>query len=208
MKTTNFISKRTVLSIFLSITMSIAFVSCDSDDADSTMTASTTSSSESIDDISKRAPKKGDNSIAAIAVKGGFNELVKALVYVDQELNTGLVNMFANGKDQYTVFAPTDEAFQNLYEALGVTEINQLEPELVLNVLKYHVVEGRRAANSVVPPTNSKTITTLLGATFMVDKMGVITAVGNSANIKSPNNSASNGIIHVVDAVLLPIKIN
>jgi uncharacterized surface protein with fasciclin (FAS1) repeats len=47
------------------------------------------------------------------------------------------------------VFAPTDDAFY-LYAALGVTGITELEPTLVLNVLKYHVVEGHQATN-VVP---------------------------------------------------------
>jgi uncharacterized surface protein with fasciclin (FAS1) repeats len=75
-----------------------------------------------------------------------------------------LVDLFLNGTDQYTVFAPTNEAFENLYEALTEIEgITDLPAELVLDVLLYHVVEGRRAANSVVPPVRSRTITTLLG---------------------------------------------
>ncbi|HWR94299.1 MAG TPA: fasciclin domain-containing protein [Flavobacterium sp.] len=155
---------------------------------------------------SNAAPAPGNTPIAGIAVAAGFNELVSALVYVDKELNAGLVNLFANGKDQYTVFAPTDEAFKNLYKALGVDKISDLPATLVLDVLKYHVLEGRRAANSVVPNTGTKEITTLLGAKFYVNTNGMIQAVGNNANIKAANISASNGIIHVVDAVLLPIK--
>ena len=70
-------------------------------------------------DARQGAPKKGDESIAAIAIaNGSFNELVDALLYVDEELNAGLVDLFLNGKDQYTVFAPVDSAFFNLYNAL------------------------------------------------------------------------------------------
>lgn len=152
------------------------------------------------------APARGTSSIAQIAINAGFSELVSALSYVDAELNAGLVNLFLNGKDQYTVFAPTNAAFQNLYTALGITKISDLPATLVRDVLLYHVVEGRRASNSVVPKNGTKNISTLLQVGFTVDAQGKITAVGNSANITAANISASNGIIHVIDAVILPIK--
>jgi len=151
------------------------------------------------------APAPGDASIAAIAIDAGFSELVGALAYVDEKLNAGLVNLFLNGKDQYTVFAPTNAAFEALYGALGITKISDLPAALVLDVLKYHVTEGRRAANSVVPKKGTRTIETLLGVKFTVDNTAKITAVGNTAKIVAPNISASNGIIHVIDAVILPI---
>jgi len=154
----------------------------------------------------KRAPAKGNASIAEIASNAGFNELISALVYVDSELNTGFVNLFANGKDQYTVFAPTDQAFKNLYSALNVNSITELPAPLVRDVLLYHVAEGRRAANSVVPKNGTREITTLLGNQFSVTPNGSINAIGNSATITTANISASNGIIHVIDTVLLPIK--
>jgi uncharacterized surface protein with fasciclin (FAS1) repeats len=148
----------------------------------------------------------GEDPIAAIAIEAGFSELVGALVYVDEELGAGLVALFLNGTDQYTVFAPTNAAFEALYVALGVDGITDLPAELVLDVLLYHVAEGRRAANSVVPPVNDRVITTLLGETFTVNSAGVITDIaGQSVNIVTPNISASNGIIHVIDTVLLPL---
>ncbi|MFM8431255.1 MAG: fasciclin domain-containing protein [Bacteroidota bacterium] len=152
------------------------------------------------------APAPSNQPIAQIAIDAGFTELVSALVYVDDSLNAGLVNMFMNGTDQYTVFAPTNTAFQNLYTALGITAITDLPPTLVRDVLLYHVVDGRRAANSVVPKTGTRDISTLLGVNFSVNTQGQITAVGNTANITAANISASNGIIHVIDAVILPIQ--
>lgn len=153
-----------------------------------------------------RAPAPGPDSIAQIAIDAGFTELVGALVYVDAELDAGLVHLFLNGRDQYTVFAPTNEAFEDLYAFLGITEITDLPPELVLDVLLYHVTEGRRAANSVVPPRMDRSITTLLGPSFSVDRTGTITDLfGQEIKIVAPNISASNGIIHVVDTVLLPL---
>lgn len=151
----------------------------------------------------------GTQSIAAIALAddGEFDELVAALIHVDTELNAGLVNLFLNGTDQYTVFAPTDAAFEALYQTLGVSAITEVDAQTVLNVLLYHVTEGRRAANSVVPKNGTRTIETLLGSTFSVSTSGQITAVGNKANIVKANISASNGIIHVIDTVILPITL-
>jgi len=170
-----------------------------------------------------KAVKKGDMTIAEIVVASTeaeepqFTLLLAALEYA------GLTDVFAGG-DQYTVFAPTDEAFGNLVSAVG----GLLDPEVVendgpfaaidtllgegtiYNVLLYHVTDGRRAANSVLPKNEGqmKTIETLLeGATFKVDKDGMISAVGNTANITSANVSASNGIIHVIDAVILPVDL-
>ncbi|TVR52510.1 MAG: fasciclin domain-containing protein [Gemmatimonadales bacterium] len=156
--------------------------------------------------VENRAPAPGDDPIAAIAIGAGFTELVGALQYVDAELDAGLVELFLSGTDQFTVFAPTDEAFEGLYSFLGIEEITDLPPELVLDVLLYHVAEGRRAANSVVPRVGTRTIETLLGASFTVNPQAQITDIfGQTANIVAPNISASNGIIHVIDTVILPL---
>jgi len=168
--------------------------------------APTTDARISAASVGKGAPKPGSSPIAQIAIDAGFTELVSALVYVDSELKTGLVDLFMNGTDQYTVFAPTDAAFQNLYSALNVASIEELPATLVRDVLLYHVVEGRRASNSVLPKVGIKKISTLLDVEFTVNPQGQITAIGNTANITSANISASNGIIHVIDAVILPIN--
>jgi uncharacterized surface protein with fasciclin (FAS1) repeats len=156
--------------------------------------------------------KPGTISIAQIAIDNGFTELVAALMYVDDELDAGLVDMFMNGKDQYTVFAPTNAAFETLYAALTIKlgstidEITDLPATLVLDVLKYHVTGGRRASFSVLPKNGMREITTLLpDASFWVSPSGMITAVGNTAQITNPDFNASNGIVHVIDQVLLPI---
>jgi uncharacterized surface protein with fasciclin (FAS1) repeats len=197
----------TSLRIFaLTAFITFGLTSCTSNENSSEDTVAKKLTIKETFDAMNRAPAPGNSSIAGIAVNGGFNELVSALVYVDSELNTGLVNLFANGKDQFTVFAPTDQAFQNLYAALNVSDITELPAPLVRDVLLYHVAEGRRAANSVVPRRGTREITTLLGSNFAVTSSGSINAIGNTATITTPNISASNGIIHVIDTVLLPIN--
>ncbi|TVR28024.1 MAG: fasciclin domain-containing protein, partial [Balneolaceae bacterium] len=157
-----------------------------------------------------RAPAPGDLTIADIVVASTdadpaeFTLLLAALEY------TGLTGVFTGG-EQYTVFAPTDQAFLNLVENLGVDASDpfaSIDAELgegtVFNVLLYHVVEGRRAANSVVPNNpraRDRKITTLLeGATFSVSSGAIITDIaGQDVNIVAADVSASNGIIHVID---------
>lgn len=179
--------------------------------ANSSFTSSTVPSEAP---ASQAAPKKGDDPIAVIAINAGFDELVAALTYVDDELDAGLVDLFLNGTDQFTVFAPTNDAFGNLYALLSdvlktdIDEITDLPAEVVLDVLLYHVTEGRRASNSVLPKKNYKTITSLLEETFAVRPDGSIqdglSGLRDDAVIDTPNISASNGIIHVITQVIVP----
>jgi uncharacterized surface protein with fasciclin (FAS1) repeats len=189
------------------------FAGCESDNA--IISPDETSFGEmAIAAQANRAPAPSTESIAAIAIGAEFDELVGALVYVDQELETGLVELFLNGTDQFTVFAPTNEAFQNLYGLLSavlgteIDEITDVPASVVLDVLFYHVTEGRRAANSVVPRRGERTITPLLGETFAVRTDATIrdglTGLRDDAAIVTANISASNGIIHVIDQVIVP----
>ena len=169
---------------------------------------------DSTEPLLARAPAPSGTPIAAIAIGAGFSELVGALSYVDAELETGLVDLFLEGTEQYTVFAPNNEAFENLYGLLSVVlgstvdEISDLPAEVVLDVLLYHVVEGRRASNSVVPKRNVRTLTSLLGETFKVRGDLTIedglTGLRDDATILSPDISARNGIIHEIDQVIVP----
>jgi uncharacterized surface protein with fasciclin (FAS1) repeats len=161
-----------------------------------------------------RAPSPGSAPIAAIASEAGFSELVAALSYVDQQLGAGLVDLFQNGKAQFTVFAPTNGAFEDLYVLLGgvlgaeINDVTDIPASVVLDVLLYHVTEGRRAANSVVPRNGERNITSLLGQTFAVRTDATIrdglTGLRGDASITTADVSASNGIIHVIDAVIVP----
>ena len=172
--------------------------------------------------------KPGDQSIVEIVVDAAsadpaeFSLLLDAVLYIaDTNPDSGLVaGLFDD--EQYTVFAPTNAAFGDLVDAVA----DLLDPDILENegpfaaiddllgagtveaVVSYHVTFGRRASNSVVPPRRERSIDTLLeGATFSVSSSGIITAVGSTAAIGPANISASNGIIHVIDAVLLPIDL-
>jgi uncharacterized surface protein with fasciclin (FAS1) repeats len=143
--------------------------------------------------------KTSNGTIVDVAVGNpNFSTLVAAVSC------TGLVPAL-NGDDQLTVFAPTDAAFAKLGLDAG-NICAALPSDALTSVLLYHVTDGRRFSNSVLPKSPSaKTIDTLLGQSFRVDRTGTIrTASGGTSSIVAANIAASNGVIHVIDSVLLP----
>ena len=103
----------------------------------------------------------------------------------------------------YTVFAPTDEAFEAALEELGLTQEELLEDtDLLTDILRYHIVDGALLAADL---EDGDTLTTLLEdqeITVSVDDDEVV--LNDTVNIETADILASNGVIHVIDAVLLP----
>ena len=199
--------KKLSVNMLFVAAMSFVFFSCSKEEMNESELNASLQTEAVAAKSDKAAPAPGDKSIAQVAGEAGFSRLLEALIYVDAELGTQYVTLFSEGTDQYTVFAPTNLAFDNAYSALGADPSSGVDAALLEQVLLYHVVEGRRAANSVVPKKNPKEIETLLGESFWVNKDLGIMAVGNEATIQTPNITASNGIIHIIDAVLLPIEL-
>jgi uncharacterized surface protein with fasciclin (FAS1) repeats len=151
--------------------------------------------------ISSQAAPNGntivDVALAANAQTGEFSILIAALQAADPAVLATL-----GGKGQFTVFAPTDAAFVALLSELGVTPQQLLgNKALVTQVLLYHVARGNRDSAEVL---SSDRIRTLNGG-FFFQSGGVITdANGRTANIIATDIKASNGVIHVIDRVILP----
>ncbi len=149
-------------------------------------------------------PSKSSGTIVDIAgADPTFSTLLEAVGCADPAVAAALTS-----GEQLTVFAPTNAAFASLLAALKVGDICDLPSPVVTQVLLYHVTEGRRFSNSVLPVKSgqTKTIDTLLGQSFAVDASGTIgTATGlTTPHIVKANIPATNGVIHVVDAVLVP----
>lgn len=123
-------------------------------------------------------------------------------ILVDAVVAAGLADTLS-GDGPFTVFAPTDAAFADLLAELGVTKDELLaDTALLTQVLTYHVVPGRvLKADVPVGPA----ITTVQGGTFTVNASLAITDQnGRVANIVATDVLASNGVIHVIDKVILP----
>jgi uncharacterized surface protein with fasciclin (FAS1) repeats len=127
-----------------------------------------------------------DTAVAA----GSFKTLATALNAA------GLIDTL-KGAGPFTVFAPTDEAFAKL--PAGTLDALLKDKAKLTAILTYHVVPGRVMAADVVKLT---TATTVQGGSVMIDtKMGVKV---DGANVVKTDIVCSNGVIHVIDAVILP----
>jgi uncharacterized surface protein with fasciclin (FAS1) repeats len=135
-----------------------------------------------------------EKNIVDIAVENdSFQTLVAAVKAA------GLVETLA-GKGPFTVFAPTDEAFAKL--PAGTVE-NLLKPEnkdQLIAVLTYHVVPGKVMANDIKAGQRADTVN---GQQVVLrSAYGKVTV--DNANVVAADIEASNGVIHVIDAVILP----
>lgn len=151
-----------------------------------------------------KASSTGPSS-AAQAAKPGSSTIVEIVLQPDGEFDmlqaavvrAGLAGVL-NGQTQYTVFAPTDAAF---VATLGVTDeaealevINALPLDALTNILLYHITPGRRTSTSVLaaPQYNTLNGKHLTRAELL------------AAGIAAVDISASNGVIHVINHVLIP----
>ncbi|MGD9047489.1 MAG: fasciclin domain-containing protein [Anaerolineae bacterium] len=125
---------------------------------------------------------------------GAFDTLIAALMAADPAVIRTL-----DGNGQFTVFAPTDDAFADLgYDA---STIGALDQDFLTDVLLYHVAHGRRYAADVLDSSRIRT----LQKGFLFQDGGTLTDnLNRDANIIVTDVEAANGIIHAIDAVVLP----
>ena len=136
-----------------------------------------------------------DKDIVDTAVSAGsFNTLAKALEAA------GLVDAL-KGEGPFTVFAPTDEAFAKLPAGTVEMLLKPENKEKLKAVLLYHVVPGRFVAADVVK-LNGKEAKTLQGGKVKIKAHNGVMV--DNANVLKTDVMATNGVIHVIDAVLMP----
>lgn len=133
-----------------------------------------------------------DKDIVETAVAAGsFKTLATALE------KTGLIATL-KGKGPFTVFAPTDEAFAKL--PAGTLDQLLANPEQLKAILLYHVVSGDVPSSAAAKLSSAKTVN---GAEIRIAPMGN-TLMINDAHVAKADVKASNGVIHVIDKVILP----
>ena len=130
------------------------------------------------------------NIVETAVGAGTFNTLVAAVTAA------GLVETLSS-EGPFTVFAPTDEAFAAL--PAGTVEGLLADIPALTKVLTYHVVAGKVMAADVVTLTSA---TTLEGSNVTIDASNGVKV--NGANVVATDIECDNGVIHVVDAVLIP----
>jgi transforming growth factor-beta-induced protein len=174
----------------------------------------------------------GQDNIVEIAVdNGNFSYLLGAVGCLTDESGYNPVVELLTGSDDYTLFAPIDQAFIDLQLALNDLwdlGLEETAPEIscavdllygegtLATILAYHVTEGRRFSNSVFNRNNAKDIEMLAGGYITSTTMPSPRLITNIYQMVGPvvgedgitpliNIKASNGVIHVIDTVMLPI---
>ncbi len=123
---------------------------------------------------------------------GSFTTLVAAVQAA------GLVDTL-KGEGPFTVFAPTDEAFAALPEGTVETLLKPENKDQLVAILTYHVVAGKVMSGDL---SNDMMATTVQGGDVKIMTEGGVTV--NGANVTAADIETSNGVIHVIDAVILP----
>lgn len=142
-------------------------------------------------------PMEKDNIVTIAQATPSLSILVDALtMYPD------LVSALSSD-GEFTVFAPTNDAFVALLGVVGQSDLNNIPEAVIERILKYHVISG--AALMSTDLSNGQEAATLLSAndkiTVGIDAMSVSI---NNAMVTTANVEASNGIVHIIDAVLVP----
>jgi uncharacterized surface protein with fasciclin (FAS1) repeats len=125
---------------------------------------------------------------------GSFTTLVAAVQAA------GLVDTL-KGEGPFTVFAPTDEAFAALPEGTVESLLLPENKDQLVSILTYHVIPGKVMAADVM--SKQMNVTTVQGSTATVNGLNNGVKI-DGANVVSADIEASNGVIHVIDAVILP----
>ena len=150
--------------------------------------------------------KMRENSIASIAMKNeNFSTLVAALKQAD------LATTFME-EGEYTVFAPTNDAFAAVPAASMDMLMNDDNKAKLQTLLKYHVVSGEWKADAVIKAINDNNnaynVTTLAGENLVLSlkdgKVMVKDGKGKMATVVMADVDASNGVIHAIDKVVMP----
>jgi uncharacterized surface protein with fasciclin (FAS1) repeats len=188
-----------VLAAVFAVSLVAGACGDDDDAADATSTEAATDAT-----TTTAASGAGDENAAADIVDtaiaaGDFKTLVAAVQAAGLEETL-------RGEGPFTVFAPTDAAFGALPAGTVDTLLEDPTGDLAA-ILTYHVVSGAVMAKDVVA-LDAKPVTTVNGATFTVDVEGdavtLTDAAGATVAVTATDVQASNGVIHVIDAVLMP----
>ncbi len=168
--------KNRPLSLLLGLALTVVFSACSEDDDDDNVTPTS------------------QNIVATAQASSNLSTLVTALGKFPDLVST------LGGSGEFTVFAPTNEAFANLLEAVGQSSLDDIPEDVLRSILEYHVVAGSELEASDLPTGNVETVS---GEDISVSTSNGVVLNG-SATVSTADVDATNGMVHIVDAVLIP----
>lgn len=164
---------------------------------DSDDTANTTETSQTTKDDEKMSESSSDIVATAVATPS-LSTLVTAVQAAD-------LAETLQGEGPFTVFAPTNAAFEKLPEGTLDTLLKPENKADLSNILTYHVVSGSVMAADLSDGQKVKTLQgDELTVDIMDDKVYLVDAKGGKAMVTTADVEASNGVVHIIDAVLMP----
>ena len=191
--------KNTRTAASLLIALGLVASACGADDPELSEEVTTTvaaAQDDTTEDTMEDEAMADVGNIAEVATEAGsFTTLLAAAEAA------GLVGPLT-GEDELTVFAPTDAAFAAALDALGLTAEELLANPALGDILTYHIVAGE-VKSDVVVTLDGQSVETLNGQSVDVAVDGG-TVMVNGATVTAVDVDASNGVIHVIDSVLLP----
>lgn len=203
MKTSNFFTRKGIIASAMFVTLSVFVASCSKED-DYTMIPESQDDQEGLVDIAtllENSEQYPDIFVEQddMLKRGGKPAFKRPPTFVNLTLalvKTDLLKVVA--KNQLTVLAPTDEAFEKLFQQLGVKGIRDIPADQLKPILLYHVISGKvwssQLKNGFTRTLNGSAVEVKLGNGVMF----------NDASVLYANIRALNGVIHVIDKVLLP----
>jgi len=192
---------RRILPLAAVLAMALTTAACGNDDTETGAAAAAPASTSATATPSPSPSESmaGSDIVDTAVAAGDFTTLAAALEAA------GLVETL-KGEGPFTVFAPTDAAFAKLPAGTVETLLKDPKGDLT-QILTYHVVPGKVLAADVVKLDGQK-VTTVQGGDLTVgvdgDKVSLTDAAGNTVNVTATDIEASNGVIHVIDGVLMP----
>jgi uncharacterized surface protein with fasciclin (FAS1) repeats len=198
-------SQRNIFLNAILCLMLVAFTACKNDKAQEETETETTEMESSQEEMTAEEPEETQATIAALAMDTeSLSTLVTALKAGE------LAGMF-DEPGNYTVFAPTNDAFAALPEGTVESLLKPENKETLQGILKYHVVASEVMAADLVDQIkandNAYTFSTVAGSeltAMVVDgKVMLKDGAGNTAEVVKTDIDASNGVVHVINAVVM-----
>jgi uncharacterized surface protein with fasciclin (FAS1) repeats len=174
----------------------LLFLSGCSSDSDDAASATTSAAAPAASEMASEPAMAEPGTIVEVASSNpDFETLVAAVTAA------GLAETLS-GEGPFTVFAPTDEAFEALPEGVLDALLLPENKDALTSILTYHVVSGEVMAADVT----AGDVPTVEGSTIAITTDGGVKV--NEANVTATDVDASNGVIHVIDAVLVPSTVD
>lgn len=191
---------RRILPVAAVLALALTTAACGSDEAEPAASSASAAATSEAPAPSPSETAMATSDIVDTAVAAGdFTTLAAALTAAE------LVDTL-KGTGPFTVFAPTDAAFEKLPAGTVDTLLGDPKGDLT-QILTYHVVPGKVMAADVVKLDGQK-VATVQGGELTVnvdgDKVSLTDVAGNTVNVTATDVEASNGVIHVIDSVLMP----